>query len=246
MEKKITSKNFILVVIGQIISLFGNAILRFALPLYLLQETGSAALFGLISACSFIPMIVLSPIGGIIADRVNKRNIMVALDYSTAGVTLALTLLLGHMNIVVLLLVSMVFLYGIQGAYQPTVQASIPALVPEDKLMTGNAIINMINSLSSLLGPILGGILFAFHGLTPILVVSILCFIFSATMELFIKIPFTKLQSNGNVIKIGLADFKESFPFIKVEQPNVWKVSLVVASINLFISALIISAFQLL
>ena len=68
-------KNFILIILGQIISLFGNAILRFALPLHLLGKTNSAMLFGLVSACSFIPMILLFPIGGIIADRINKRNI---------------------------------------------------------------------------------------------------------------------------------------------------------------------------
>ena len=59
------NRNFVMVVVGQIISLFGNAILRFALPLYLLSETGSAALFGIVSACAFIPMIVLAPVGGI-------------------------------------------------------------------------------------------------------------------------------------------------------------------------------------
>ena len=74
-------KDFVLVVIGQIISLFGNAAIRFAMPLYLLNQTGSSALFGTVTACAFIPAILLSPVGGIIADRVNKRNIMVILDF---------------------------------------------------------------------------------------------------------------------------------------------------------------------
>ena len=78
-------RDFTLVVIGQIISLFGNAILRFALPLYLLRATGSSALFGMVTAASFLPMIVLSLLGGVLADRVNKRNILVALDFSTAA-----------------------------------------------------------------------------------------------------------------------------------------------------------------
>lgn len=70
-----------MVVIGQIISLFGNAILRFALPLYLLRETNSSVLFGTVTACSFIPMVIFSLLGGVIADRENKRNIMVVLDF---------------------------------------------------------------------------------------------------------------------------------------------------------------------
>lgn len=83
MEQRLFSKDFILVVIGQIISLFGNATIRFALPLYLLNNTGSSALFGMVTACAFIPAILLSPIGGIVADKVNKRNIMVILDFIT-------------------------------------------------------------------------------------------------------------------------------------------------------------------
>ncbi len=71
-------------VIGQMISLFGNAILRFALPLYLLRETGSALLYGMCGACAFIPTIVCSLAGGVVADRLSKRNIMAGLDFGTA------------------------------------------------------------------------------------------------------------------------------------------------------------------
>ena len=88
-------KDFVLVVIGQIISLFGNAAIRFAMPLYLLNQTGSSALFGTVTACAFIPAILLSPVGGIIADRVNKRNIMVILDFLTSIVILVFSLLMG-------------------------------------------------------------------------------------------------------------------------------------------------------
>ena len=90
-------KDFILVIIGQIISLFGNAVLRFALPLYLFDQTGSPTLLGLVSAGSFLPMVVLSPVGGIVADRVNKRNIMVVLDFSAAALIALFALALGRM-----------------------------------------------------------------------------------------------------------------------------------------------------
>lgn len=83
-QNTLRQRDFIIVLAGQIISLFGNAILRFALPLYLLRETGSAALYGGVSALSFLPMIALSLVGGVLADRVNKRNVMVALDFGVA------------------------------------------------------------------------------------------------------------------------------------------------------------------
>lgn len=72
MQTKLFRRDFTLVVIGQIISLFGNAILRFALPLYLLRETGSSTLFGVVTACSFAPMVILSMVGGVLADRVTS------------------------------------------------------------------------------------------------------------------------------------------------------------------------------
>ena len=68
-KNTLRQRDFIIVLLGQIISLFGNAILRFALPLHLLRATGSAALFGGVSALSFAPMIVLSLLGGVLADR---------------------------------------------------------------------------------------------------------------------------------------------------------------------------------
>ena len=234
------NRNFIMVVVGQIISLFGNAILRFALPLYLLSETGSAALFGIVSACAFIPMIVLAPVGGIFADRVNKRNIMVVLDFLTAVLVLFILLLLGKMNVVALIFTAMFILYGIQGAYQPAVQASIPALLSNEYIMQGNAVINLVSSFSGLLGPVIGGTLFGFFGITPILYLSIICFVLSATMEIFIRIPFEKKEAEGNIFSIGLTDLKESFNYIKHQQPLIMQFSLAVAAINMILSALMI------
>lgn len=239
-QKEKWNHNYFMVVIGQIISLFGNAILRFALPLYLLNQTGSAALFGMVSACAFIPMVVLAPVGGILADRVNKRNIMVILDFATAALTVAVSLLLGKISLVGLLLVALFLLYGISGTYQPAVQASIPALLKEDQIMKGNAVINLVSSFASLIGPVIGGILFATYGIRPILYVSVICFIASAVMEIFIKIPYVKKPASGNIFAIGLNDLRESFSYMGKEQPLIFKFSLAIAAVNMILSALVI------
>ena len=143
---RLFTRDFTLVVIGQVISLFGNAILRFALPLYLLRQTGSAALLGAVGAAAFIPAVLCSPIGGVVADRVNKRDMMVALDFSTAGLILAFTLLLGQLPLVPLMIACLMLLYGIAGTYQPAVQASIPLLAGLDQLTRANAVINMVGT----------------------------------------------------------------------------------------------------
>ncbi len=242
MNQKLFSKDFTLVVIGQIISLFGNATIRFALPLYLLNLTGSSALYGTVTACAFIPAILLSPVGGIVADRINKRNIMVILDFFTAAVILAFTLLMNGANLILLLTVTLMLLYGIAGAYQPSVQASIPALADQDNFMAANSIINTISSFASLIGPVLGGVLYSAYGLKPVLWVCMVCFLMSAVMEIFIKIPFQKQASDGGILKTARTDFAESIHFIRKEKPVIGKAVLVICGINLFLAAMIIVA----
>ena len=242
MNQKLFSRDFTLVVIGQIISLFGNAIIRFALPLYLLNLTGSSALYGTVTACAFIPAILLSPIGGIVADRVNKRNIMVILDFFTAAVILAFSLLMNGANLVVLLTITLMLLYGIAGAYQPSVQASIPALVGQSRFMEANSVINTVSSFASLTGPVLGGILYSACGLKPVLLVCMVCFTLSAVMEIFIKIPFQKQDLKGGVWKTAKADFAESIRFIRSDKAVIGKALLVVCGINLFLAAMIVVA----
>lgn len=241
MKKQILfQKDFTLVVIGQIISLFGNAILRFALPLYLLRETGSPSLFGAVTACSFIPMIIFSLFGGVLADRVNKRNIMVILDFGTAAIIAVFYLIHGILPIVPIMIVCLMLLYSISGAYQPAVQASIPALLENEQIMRGNAVINMVNTLASLLGPINGGILFGAWGLVPILLVSTACFLSSAVMEIFIHIPFKKRKSEKSMASIVLDDLKESGRYIKNEKPEFVPVIVILALFNLIFSSVMI------
>nr|WP_325184164.1 MFS transporter [uncultured Oscillibacter sp.] len=233
-------RDFTLVVIGQIISLFGNAILRFALPLYLLRQTGSAALFGAVGAASFLPAVLCSPVGGVAADRISKRDIMVVLDFSTAGLILAFALLLGRAPLVPLIIVCLMLLYGIAGTYQPAVQASIPLLAPADQLTRANAVINMVGTLSGLLGPVAGGVLLGAFGLRPILWVGIGCFLFSAVMELFIRIPHRPRAAEGSALSTVRRDLGESWRFVRWERPVFLSATLVLALFNLVLSAALI------
>ena len=238
--EKLFSRDFTLVVIGQIISLFGNAILRFALPLYLLDVTHSPTLFGLCSAAAFVPMIVLTPIGGVVADRVNKQRIMVALDFFTCALVVTFAVLLGQAPLVPLLLSALLLLYGIQGAYQPAVQASLPILCMGENLLAGNAVINQVSSLSGLIGPIIGSVLYATFGLNPILVVSAACFFASAVMELFIRIPHTSRPMEHGIFSVVAHDLGDSLRFICHEKPIFAQYIVLICAFNLFLSALLI------
>lgn len=239
-QKKGFSKDFILVLIGQIISLFGNAVMRFALPLHLLNVTGSSALLGVVSGCSFFSLVLMSPVGGLIADRINKKKIMVFLDFLTAGLVFLFTALYGKVNLIALMMVLLFLLYGISGAYQPSVQASIPVLVAEEKVMTANAVINMVSSLSSMLGPAIGGMVYQAWGIIPVLEVCIGCFVFSAVMEIFIHIPQEKRVRTQPLLKEAKSDMTESIHYLVKEKKQIGQLTVCCACVNLIFSALMV------
>lgn len=153
MNKTLFSRDFTLMLLGQIVSLLGNALLRFALSLYVLDLTGSAAVFGGVLAAAMVPTILLSPVGGVLADRVPRQRIMYVLDFLTAiavwnfgmfgrgGSTLPPALLLFSLS-------------AIQACYQPSVLSAVPLLVPGAELTRANALVTQVAALSSLLGPV--------------------------------------------------------------------------------------------
>ncbi|MCI8775550.1 MAG: MFS transporter [Lachnospiraceae bacterium] len=158
MEQKLFTKNFTLLVLGQASSLFGNYILRLALSMYVLEVTGSAAVFAGILSLATIPTIFLSPIGGILADRADRRNIMVALDTLTGMSVLCAAVFLSGDNVVIVISVLLVAL-SVLGAFEtPTVQACIPQMLAGDNIIKGNAVVNQVASISYLIAPLLGGI----------------------------------------------------------------------------------------
>lgn len=238
--KPLFSRDFTLVVVGQIVSLFGNAILRFALPLYLLDRTGSRALFGLCSAAAFLPLVALTPVGGVVADRGNKQRIMAALDFFTCALVAAFALALGRGPLVPLLVGTLMLLYGVSGAYQPAVQASLPLLCPPERLMEGNAVINQVSSLSGLLGPVIGSLLYGAFGLMPILLVAAACFFASAVMECSLRIPHTPRPVERGVWAVVRGDLRESGAFLRWERPVLLRYIGLICAFNLFLSALLI------
>lgn len=235
MSQKLFNRDFTLVAIGQLISLFGNAILRFALALYVLDATGSAAVFGSVTAIAVIPTILLSPFGGILSDRVNRRNIMVVLDFATATLALGLGLLLSEENAVALITVTLLLLSVIQACYTPSVNSSVPLLQTEGNLVKANAVVSQVAMLANLIGPVLGGVLYGLFGAMPIILVSGVCFFLSAVLELFIHIPFQPLDAKTSILQIVKDDLRESIRFMTREQPDILRITLMIAVYSLFV-----------
>lgn len=184
------NKNFIIIVIGQIISLFGNAIQRFSMSLYLLEFTGSTAAFARILAISTIPYILFAPIAGMLSDNINRKKIMVYLDLICSVLIGGYAFILLRGNDHELIITAVMFILSIcYTLYGPAVVSSIPKIVDEEKLTTANGIINQVGSIVNFAGPILAGILYGILGIKVIVVINAVSFFISAILELFLDIP---------------------------------------------------------
>ena len=240
MTEKLFTKNFTLLILGQLTSLFGNFILKLALSMYVLEVTGSAAIFAGILSAATIPTILLSPLGGILADRADRRNVMVALDVLTGVSVLCAALFISENNAIAVISTLLIIL-SILGAFEtPTVQACIPTMLQGDNIMKGNAVVNQVASLSYLIAPMLGGVLYAMLGLKPVMYASVVCFFITALFECFIKLSYQRIQNQGGVLQIVKQDFLSSMQYITKEQTSISKMLLLTAFSRFFVMGITI------
>ena len=180
---------FYKITVCQIITLFGNAALRFALPLYLLRRIDSAALYGSVTALALVPMLLGTLAGGVLADRCRKQKIMAVLDTVSAIGMAAAAVILPAAPVTPLVLAALCLLYAVEGLYQPAVQASLPLLLNGAALARGNAVIQLVDTIDELLGPLLGSVLLHTLELRGLLLLCAVCFAVSALWERTLPIP---------------------------------------------------------
>lgn len=180
---------FYKITVCQIITLFGNAALRFALPLYLLRRTDSAALYGSVTALALVPMLLGTLAGGVLADRCRKQKIMAVLDTVSAIGMATAAVILPAAPETPLVLAALCLLYAVEGLYQPVMQASLPLLLNGAALARGNAVIQLVDTIDELLGPLAGSVLLHTLGLRGLLLLCAVCFAVSALWERTLPIP---------------------------------------------------------
>lgn len=243
MEKRIIPplKNFKLMVLGQIISILGSSLLRFALSLFVLDITGRADVFATLFAIPNIPLL-LGPFGGAIADRFNRKNLMVIYDFCSGTIVFCLFLLLlyGNTSIVVIGFV-MILLSAISSMYNPTVSASVPLLVEDKKIESSNGIVTAVQSLAMVSAPILGSLLYSTINFNILILVCSILFILSAIMEIFIDIPFEKTSKKGHIIHTTISDLKSGFMYV-IKEPFIFKSVIFAMAMNLIVTPLLVIA----
>jgi len=239
MQTTLYSRNFLFLLLGQAFSLLGNYTLKFSLSLYVLDETGSAGIFGTILAVAVVPTVLLSPFGGILADRCNRRTLMVALDALSGVAVLGTALLLGLGGGVMAITLLQIVL-GILSAFEsPTVQACIPQMHTGENLLKANALVNQIQAVAGLVTPFLGSLAYGAWGIGPVLGIACTCFFLTALLELGIRLAPPAVGEHQRIWQMVRADLGESMRFLDREQPAVLRLLLLAAGINFFASGCI-------
>lgn len=242
MKEKLFNRNFTLLLLGQVFSLIGNYTLKFALSMYVLERTGSAAIFAGLLAVATMPQVLLAPIGGLLADRLNRRNMMVALD-ALSGTAVFLTFLgSGGLHVMSqegpsLLLISILqVVLGILGAFEsPTVQACVPQMQTGENLLKGNAAVSQIQAVAGLVTPFLGSLFYTAFGIRPVLAVCAACFFLTALLECFIRLSHQKRPGGQKIRQILRQDLGESMDFLLKKRPEVFRLLLLAALASFFV-----------
>lgn len=209
------NKNFMLLIIGQVISLVGSRMNSFAFALYVLALTGSGSKFASILIVGLIPQLLLTPVCGVFADWLDRKKIMVYLDL-LMGVIFGILCFIAATSEIKLLhiYITVVMASVCQSLYNPAVGAAIPSLVSKEKLIKANSIESTVMTLGGVVAPIIAGAVYGFMGIKIILLLNAISFILAAVMESFIELKSEIKKISGNVYKIFIQDFKDGIKFV--------------------------------
>ena len=242
-KEKLFTRNFTLLILGQVSSLTGNYTLKFALSMYVLEQTGSASIFAGMLSAALLPTVLLSPFGGILADRANRKHIMVALDALSGLSVLAAGLLL-PLGRELWVIGALLVLLSVLAAFEPpTVQACVPQMVSPQNLVQGNAVVSQVSAVTSLVTPFLGSLFYTAFGIGPVFAAAVVCFWLTALLECMIHLEYQKPPRTAGIGAIVREDLALSAHFLRREQPDILKLLLLAALAGMFVSGTAVVGF---
>lgn len=206
---------FIIVALGQAISMLGSHGVQFALIWWLAEKTSSPLILGISGIVAYLPMSLFSPIAGIAADRYNRKFISIFSDTAMGTIALLYAVLLFFFDLPVWTVFIMLCVRGIGSTFQqPAIQSIIPQLVPKDQLVKTNGWMQLLNSGSFLLGPVIGASLYAVFPMPVVLMSDVIGAILASFALAIVSIPkLAKIETEKHhfitEMKEGIHTFRE-------------------------------------
>ena len=186
----LADRNFRLLTAGQATSTIGDFCYVVALPWFVLSSHGGTVLLGTVLACYGVPRTALIPLGGVLADRIGPRRLMLGADVARCLLAVALTVLAARHLATLAWLAPVAALLGAgEGLFMPASFAIMPTLLPAGSLQAGNAINSAAVQVGTVLGPALGGTLVATSGPVPAFAIDAASFAVSAVALWLMRPP---------------------------------------------------------
>lgn len=209
-------KTFMVIWFGQFISMLGSALSAFGLGIWIFQKTGSAASFAMSAVCTVLPALLFAPFAGSIADRKKRKAIILLTDSIDAFLKILIVTLLIFNKLELWMVYPLVFISGTLGAFQnPAFGASIPMLVPSDKLTRANGLLQFSSAIQNLLAPVIAGFLYPLIELKGLFIIDFVSFFFALASIAFIKIPQPSVEkTKDSLVLAALKDMQYAWNYL--------------------------------
>lgn len=184
------NRDFVLLWLGQLVSLLGNRFHEMASMWYIYQATGSPLKMGITLVFSTLPSVLLGPFAGAVADRYDRKKIIVLSDIANGGIVGIITVLLYTGNLEIWMLYLLAGLRSVASTFfGPAVMAITPAIVQKEQLLKANSMNQLSRDFTGILGYAVGGTLIAVLGIPGLFLLDSISFTLSAISEMFINVP---------------------------------------------------------
>jgi MFS family permease len=208
---------FSIVWFGQLVSMTGSGMTRFALTIWVWQQTGEATALALVAVFSFAPAIIFSPIAGAIVDRVSRKRVMIVSDLAAGLSTVALLILYSTGHLMIWHLWAAGFFASAFESFQfPAYSAAITTMIEKKHYTRANAMLGMVDSASTIIAPASAGALLPLIGINGIMLIDIVTFVFAIGALLFVFIPdpvetAVGRASRGSLLRESVFGFRYIF-----------------------------------
>ena len=229
-------KKFLLLWMGELISSIGGGLTSFGLGVYVFQKTGSAAGMALVTLLGFLPTLLFTVPAGVLADRYDRRVLMMIGDgFSGLGILyIFLCMLHGEANLVQIsigVFVSAIF----SSLLDPSYRATITDLLSKEEFSKASGLVSLAGSARYLFSPVIAGLLLAYHDISLLLLIDISTFFVTITTTFIVR---RGIKGKQLITKQSfLESMKEGWRAIHIEK-GVFVLVLCSSLITLFLGTL--------
>ncbi len=210
MQDKHNLRTFYTILLTQVFSLIGSQMSGLAVGIWVYQETGNAAPLAFAAFFGTLPRVVMSGVAGVLADRWDRRYVMVIADIGQGLTTGFLMLVFLTDSFALWHLYTMSFLGSIFSAFQgPAFQASITMLIPDEHRDRANALQQLTGPASGVIAPIITGLVFTIIGVTGVMAIDMVTFFVAVGVILMVHIPRPEQTAEGAASRGSI--WKEAF-----------------------------------